>query len=78
MTCRIFLKNSCTQSFHSLEEQEYYEKGLDLYDAADEIKELNKRKIFDLQREIEDLENEIENAYDEAHHAMNHLRESKE
>ena len=66
MTCRICLRNSCTESFHSLEEQEKYEVALDAYSDADDLKEEHRKRQKELESEIEALEDEIEVAYDDA------------
>lgn len=66
MICRICLRGSCTESFHSLEEQEIYEDALDAYSDADDIKEVNRKRIAELEQEISDLDDEIESAYDAA------------
>jgi predicted ribosome quality control (RQC) complex YloA/Tae2 family protein len=66
MVCRICLRGSCSQSFHSLEEQESYGEALDAYDEADEIEEKNKKLIKEFEEAIEDLGDKTEKAYDRA------------
>jgi predicted RNase H-like nuclease (RuvC/YqgF family) len=51
MACRICNRSSCTESFHSLEEQELYEKARNI--------DGNVRQIVDLLRKIESLKAEL-------------------
>ena len=54
MTCRICNRSSCTESYHSLAEQERWER---LYSMNErELRE----EIIDLQNEINDLRNIFE------------------
>jgi transcription elongation factor Elf1 len=38
MTCDICGRGNCTESFHSLNEQERYEKVIDAFDKARELR----------------------------------------
>lgn len=51
MSCRICSRSSCTESFHSLEEQERFEKASKIADDP--------RAIAELLSEIESLKTEI-------------------
>lgn len=51
MSCRICFRSSCTESFHSIEEQERMEKAREIAD--------NPRTIADLLSEIESLNAQI-------------------
>ena len=78
MTCRICARGSCTQSFHSLEEQEKYEVALDAYNDADDIKEENRKCQKELEDQIELLETEIEDAYDKAREKRQEIEDSED
>ena len=78
MACRICLRSSCTQSFHSIEEQDEYEEALDAYDDADYVKEQNNKEIELLQQQIEELESDTERAYEEAREIRARIEKEKQ
>ena len=56
MSCVICGRNSCTRSFHSLEEQEEFDKTYKVEETENRIKDLIERKINGLRCEyIEDV-----------------------
>lgn len=77
MACRICMRGSCTESFHSLEEQELYAEALNAYDDADDLKEENGKRIVELEAEIEQLEEAIEDAYDNAREIRARIEEEQ-
>ncbi len=65
MSCRICHRSSCTESFHSLEEQERFEKartiGDDTHAIADLLAEIEslKAQIKERDEKIEELRSDI-------------------
>lgn len=55
MACRICNRSSCTESFHSLEEQELYLKAASIVQRSNTVYE-----IVELLREIDELNAAIE------------------
>jgi hypothetical protein len=55
MSCRICGRSSCTESFHSLRDQEAWEERQGMSEDVDDLR----REIQDLKAEIEDLKAEI-------------------
>ena len=55
MSCKICGCGACTESFHSLEDQELYEERQLMSDDVNELR----REIQDLKQEIEDLNEEL-------------------
>lgn len=58
MSCPICRRQACIQSFHSLEEQERFEKRQNMPDDVDTLRELlqaEREEVKELKREIKDL-----------------------
>ena len=68
MSCPICGRGSCTESFHSIEEQERFDAvaGMDEYQLRREVVDLRleikdlKAKMDTLEGDLEDLQNSIE------------------
>lgn len=68
MSCRICKNRNCIPSFHSLEEQRFFEPVIDAYEYYDDTKEQNKQLIneTDDEDEINKLQQEIDDALESA------------
>jgi peptidoglycan hydrolase CwlO-like protein len=61
MSCRICHRSSCTESFHSLEDQERFAAREAMSDDVDTLR----RQVQDLQGEITSLKADIEGLKDQ-------------
>ena len=61
MACRICKRGACTESFHSIEEQERFEKVEEL---AQKDSLILAKELIEAQQEIKDLKNVISNMED--------------
>lgn len=56
MSCRICGRGACTESFHSIEDQERFEKREEMSDDINTLR----RQLQDAQDEIEELKKKLE------------------
>ena len=58
--CDICGRGSCCESFHSLEEQKRYEKVIEAFDKARELRQMVRDELDDEAREMEAAERRAE------------------
>lgn len=66
MSCVICGRNSCSESFHSLEEQERYEKVIDAFERARELRAQVRAEIEAEEQAEEQAEEESPDEDDDA------------